>query len=326
MLDGVTAGDVAAGKAAPPLSLTAIVLTFNEEIHIERSLANLRGLTQRLIVVDSFSTDRTVELAKAAGAEVFQRPFKHQADQFQWALDSCEVATDWVLRLDADEYFEPAALAEIRARLVTMPADVTGVELKRKFVFMGRWIKWGGYYPMILTRIWRTGAARIEQRWMDEHVVLTRGRAVRLEAGDLVDESLSGVDAWMAKHNRYATRQMVDFINREHPLFAIDEAVETRGGSQVRWKRFLRNRVFGTAPLYFRSIGYFLYRYVFRLGFLDGRQGLVFHTLHALCYFLLIDAKIEEARTFIRTHGLEAFRRHLARNQKIEIAQESRHG
>jgi glycosyltransferase involved in cell wall biosynthesis len=185
-----------------PLSITAIVLTGNEEVHIERCLARIRTLVRRMIIVDSFSTDGTVALATRLGAEVVQRRFENQAEQFQWALDALAIDTEWVLRLDADEYFEPTALEEIATRLPTLPAEVTGVDFKRKFYFMDKWIKWGGYYPTILTRLWRTGAARIEQRWMDEHAILTRGRATLFERGDLVDENLAGIDAWMTKHNR----------------------------------------------------------------------------------------------------------------------------
>lgn len=306
------------------LSLTVIILTFNEELHIERCICNVRDMAERIIVVDSFSTDRTVELAKICGAQALQRPFKHQADQLQWALDTCGIDTEWVMRLDADEYFEPTALAEIGSRVSTLSADVTGVDFKRKFYFMGRWIRWGGYYPTVLTRLWRTGAARIEQRWMDEHVVLTRGRSIMFCKGDLVDENLAGVDAWMAKHNRYATRQMVDFINREHLFFESDEKIESLLGAQPQLKRWMRNRVFGKAPLYLRSVCYFIYRYFLRMGFIDGRQGLLFHSLHAYCYFLLIDAKIDEARRFIAEHGLEAFRENLALRHRINIAVEDR--
>ncbi len=314
------AKEVAVAHQPPQiLSLTAIILTFNEEIHIERCITHLDGLAERVIVVDSFSTDRTVELAKAQGAHVVQRAFKNQADQFQWALDTCNIATEWVLRLDADEYLEPGALAEIRSRLPTLPPDVTGIDLKRKFMFMDRWIRWGGYYPTILTRLWRTGAANVEQRWMDEHIVLTRGGSVLFDKADLVDDNLSGVDAWMTKHNRYATRQMVDFINREHRLFEIDGRVERDAQASIRLKRILRNYVFGNAPLYVRSACYFIYRYFVRLGFLDGRQGFVFHSLHGFAYFVLIDAKIDEARSFIRDHGIEAFRRHLSQHHHIEI-------
>lgn len=314
---------IAPAKTVAP-SITVITLTFNEEIHIERCLSRIKPIAQRLLVVDSYSTDATVSLARNCGAEVVQRPFKNQAEQFQWALVTCGIATEWVLRLDADEYFEPDAVEEIRARLGALPPEITGVEFKRKFYFMGRWIRWGGYYPTVLTRLWRVGSGRIEQRWMDEHIVLTRGRATRFDRGDLVDKNLAGIDAWMTKHNRYATRQMVDFINREYGLFAIDNDHDGLS-AQSRRKRLLRDRIFGTAPLYLRSVGYFLYRYVLRLGFLDGREGFVFHSLHAYCYFLLIDAKIDEARRFIAEHGLSAFRGHLARQHGIDLAAEGVH-
>lgn len=308
-----------ATAAAGKLSITAIILTFNEEIHIERCITRIAPLAERIVVVDSFSTDRTVEIARQLGADVVQRAFKHQADQFQWALDHCDVRTDWVLRLDADEYLEPGLVAELGRRLPGLAPDVTGISLKLKVVFKGRWMRFGGYYSTILTRMWRTGAASYEQRWMDEKIVLCSGRTELCRGGDLVDENLNDIGWWTDKHNRYATRQMVDFINREHHLFPIDERVERNAHAQARWKRFLRNRVFARAPLYLRSVIYFFYRYVVRLGFLDGRQGFVFHALHGFWYFLLIDVKIDEARAYIREHGSEAFREHLARDHKIAL-------
>jgi glycosyltransferase involved in cell wall biosynthesis len=319
MQDTATIPDVRREPLSSKLSITAIILTFNEEVHVDRCLSRIQPLVERVIIVDSFSTDRTVEISRCLGAEVVQRRFKHQADQFQWALDNCDIRSDWVLRLDADEYLEELLIDEIRDRLPRLASNVSGVNVNRKFVFMGRWIKWGGYYPTILTRLWRTGSGRIEQRWMDEHVVLEEGAAVHFKRGTLIDENLSGVDAWMTKHNRYATRQMVDFINREYDLFSVETEVDFSANHQARLKRFMRNEIFGRAPLYLRSILYFLYRYVMRLGFLDGKHGLVFHTLHGLCYFLLIDAKIDEARAFIRSHGLDRFRDHLVRDQRISL-------
>lgn len=300
-------------------SITVIVLTYNEAPHIERCLSRIQPVVERVIVVDSYSTDNTVAIARRMGAEVYQHPFKHQADQFQWALDTIDIRTEWILKLDADEYFEPAAVEEIRKKLDALPAEITGIEFKRKFIFMGRWIRWGGYYPTVLTRLWRTGRGYIEQRWMDEHVVLRDGNSVRFDQGDLVDENLHGVDAWTTKHNRYATRQMVDFINREHKLFQIDDALEESGHAHARRRRFLRNRVFGQAPLYLRSVLLYVYRYIIRLGFLDGKVGFVFHTMHGLWFFLLIDAKIDEARAYIRAHGIEAFKQHLREHHGIEL-------
>lgn len=316
------ASTTASFTAASPigkLSITAIILTFNEEIHIERCLTRIAPLVERIIVVDSFSNDQTVAIARGFGIEVVQRAFTNQADQFQWAQSNCSVATDWVLRLDADEYLELGLIVAIRALLHGLPDDVTGLDLRLKVVFRERWIRFGGYYSTLLTRLWRTGAGYYEQRWMDERIVLTRGRSIHVRGGDLVDHSLKDIGWWTEKHNRYATRQMVDFINRDHNLFPIDHRVERNAHAQARWKRFLRNRIFAGAPLYLRSALYFVYRYVLRLGFLDGREGFLFHSLHGFWYFLLIDAKIDEARGYIVEHGLDAFRAHLRRRHGIAL-------
>ena len=290
-----------------PLSLTAIILTYNEEIHIERCIRNAQQVAERVIAVDSFSTDRTVEIARGLGAEVVQRKFKNYADQFQWALDAIPHTSEWLLRLDADEYLEPALLDELRERLPLLPRETTGVNLKRKFIFRKQWIRRGGYYPTVLLRIFRRGAGRIEQRWMDEHMLLTHGTSVTFR-NDFADHNLNDITWWVDKHNRYAVRQMVDFLNLEYAMFSADLKREKSLNSHAKFKRFLRNQVFGRSPLYLRSVLYFVQRYIFRLGFLDGRQGFVFHVMHGLWYFLLIDAKIEDGRAIIARDGVEGFK------------------
>jgi glycosyltransferase involved in cell wall biosynthesis len=312
-----TSDDFAYELAAKP-SMTAVVLTFNEEVHIERCLRRLAPLAERVIVVDSFSTDRTVEVARALGAEILQRRFRNQADQFQWALDTLQITTDWILRLDADEYLEDRTISELIARLPSLPVEITGIDFRLRVIFRGRWLRFGGYYSTILTRMWRTGVGSYEQRWMDEKIVLSHGRSARIGQGDLVDESLKDIDWWTEKHNHYATRQMVDFINREFGLFALDDRVDRTAHRQARWKRFLRTRIYANAPLYARCILYFFQRYVLQLGFLDGWKAFPFHILHGLWYFLLIDAKIDEARSFIKANGVEAFKVHLATRYGIE--------
>lgn len=300
------------------LSLTVIILTFNEELHIARCIENVRSFANRVVVVDSCSTDRTIEIARSLGADIFYHQWKNYADQFQWAIDNAKIETDWVMRLDADEYLEDALIDEVRLRLPRLSANVSGVNLRRKVVFRNQWIKYGGYYPTILLRIWRHGIGRIEQRWMDEHIVLSCGDVVTFDH-DFVDRNLQDITWWTDKHNRYATRQMVDFINLEYPLFPRDRAISETASRQASIKRYLRNRVFGSAPLYLRGVLYFLLRYFVRLGFLDGKQGFVFHFLQGFWNFILIDAKIDEARVYIRDHGLEAFKRHLATHHKIEL-------
>lgn len=305
-------------SAGGRLSITAIILTFDEELHIERCLENVLEIAERVVVVDSYSHDRTVEIARRLGAEVLQRPFKHQADQFQWALDTLDITSQWVLRLDADEYLELALLAEMQRRLPALPADVAGVRLKRKLIFRNQWIRRGGYYPTVLLRLWRTGTAEVQQLWMDEHVMLKSGKTIVFD-GDFCDHNLRDITWWTEKHNRYATRKMADFIAIEHGLVRPGSAGAVRADDGRRAKRFLQDTLFRRSPLYLRSVLYFFYRYILRLGFLDGRRAFVWHALQGFWYFMLIDAKVEEARTFIAANGIEAFRVQLASRQGIEL-------
>ena len=307
-----------ADTSGPKLSITVIILAFNEELHIERCLTRIAPLVERMVVIDSFSTDRTVEIAKSLGAEVLQHAWKNYSDQFQWGIDNARPKTDWVMRLDSDEYVELGAQAALRRELPGMPGDVTGLTLKLKVIFREKFIRHGRYYSTVLLRLWRTGVGQIEQRWMDEHIVLSRGHTRMIKGGDLVDHNLNDIGWWTTKHNSYATRHMVDFINREHHLFGEDTRIEGTAAA-ARFKRFLKNSVYGRVPIYLRAVLFYLYRYFIRLGFLDGKQGFVFHFLHGFWMYMLIDAKIDEARMFIKAHGIEAFKLHLREHHRIEL-------
>ncbi|MDB5677659.1 glycosyltransferase family 2 protein [Sphingomonas bacterium] len=290
------------------MTVTALILSFNEEVHIGRCLDRIAPLADRVIVIDSFSTDRTVEIARDKGAEVHQHAFTNQAAQLQWALDTIAIDSDWIIRVDCDEYLEPALIEALQDKLPTLPAEITAIDLKLKVLFRGKFIRWGGYYRTWLTRLWRPGAGRMEQRWMDERWLITRGRPDRITGGDLVDASLKDIGWWVAKHNGYATRQMVDFIAREHGLVGAADGDLTASAKRGRG---LRDR-YSRAPLYLRAVLYFLQRYFLRLGFLDGRLGFMWHFMQGFWYFMLIDAKIDEARTWIAANSLEQFPQYLA--------------
>ena len=201
----------------------------------------------------------------------------------------------------SDEIVEPDLAAEIAAKLPNLPPDVTGVNLKRKHIFMGRWIKHGGRYPLTLLRIWRRGKAVIEDRWMDEHMRLTSGRAVTFDGG-FADCNLNDLTYFIDKHNKYATREAVDVLNQRYHLFARDEALSAEGSSrQAAFKRFVKERIYNRLPFWLGPLCYFLYRYVLQLGFLDGRPGLVYHFLQGFWYRFLVGAKVNELDGVIRT-------------------------
>ena len=275
--------------------LTVVLITYNEEIHIERCIRSVLPVSKKIFIVDSYSTDNTVEIARSFGAEVVQRKWKNNhADQFQWGLDRCGSNTAWVMRMDADEYLEPGLQTEIAETLPEIPGDVAGIYIKRKVLFYGKWIKHGGFYPHILMRIWRNGLGRIEQRWMDEHVVLRPGaRTITLDH-DLVDDNHKGITSWVAKHNTYATREAVDLLNNRYPLFSVDDEITKIDFPQAKRKRVLKNSVYSRLPLFWRVGIYFFYRYALRLGFLDGIKGSVFHFMQGFWYRLLVDVKVME--------------------------------
>ena len=273
------------------ISLAVVILTHNEARHIERAIASVASISDQIFVVDSGSTDATAALSRQAGAQVLTNPWTNYAQQFQWALDHAPISADWVMRLDADEIIEPDLAAEIAARLPLLPDRVKGVNLKRKHIFMDRWIRHGGRYPLTLLRLWRRGAARIEQRWMDEHMLLTEGEAVTFEGG-FADHNLNDLSFFTDKHNRYATREAIDVLARKYDLLPHDEGLDARSTSvAASAKRWLKERIYNRLPLGVGPTGYFLYRYVWQGGFLDGAEGAIYHGLQGFWYRFLVDAK-----------------------------------
>jgi glycosyltransferase involved in cell wall biosynthesis len=292
------------------LPISVIILTYNEEIHLERLLKNIAGWADEIFIVDSFSTDKTLEIVKTltnadymrtdadgqyrsafshyGSVTIVQHPFENQAQQFNWALENLDIKNEWILRLDADEYLTEELKEEIAQTLTNADltrtnaennrrdfADINGFYIKRRVYFMGRWIKHGGYYPIWFLRLFRKGKAKSEQRAMDEHIVLLEGRAEKLK-NDFIDDNKKGLSDWIQKHNNYASREAADVLRGDY-------------GTK-------KKKIYYRLPLFCRVFLYFFYRYFIRLGFLDGKEGLIFHFLQGFWYRFLIDSKIYEAR------------------------------
>jgi glycosyltransferase involved in cell wall biosynthesis len=280
--------------------IAIIILTYNEAIHLPRALDHLRDFAREIFVIDSFSTDATLELAKAGGTQVLQHPFQNYARQFEWALENAPITSEWVMRLDADEIIEADLAAEIATGLASLPPDVTGVNLNRKTIFQGKFIRWGGRFPLTLLRIWRRGKARIEDRWMDEHMYLTEGRTVTFRGG-FADHNLNDLTFFTAKHNNYASREALDALNQRLRLFEPQLSLTGEStAKQAKIKRFLKESVYNRLPFEISATLFFLYRYVFQLGFLDGRPGLVYHILQGFWYRFLVGAKLRELEQAVK--------------------------
>ncbi|MCF6354596.1 MAG: glycosyltransferase family 2 protein [Candidatus Polarisedimenticolaceae bacterium] len=282
------------------MKLVAIILTLNEVQHLPRCLASLEGVVNQVLVADSYSTDGTLNIAEAHGAQVVQNPFVTQAMQFNWALTQLEEDTDWVLRIDADEYLTQELIAEIQERLPGIAAEVDGVYFGRRMTFQGRLIRFGGVFPVQVLRLFRYGRGQCENRWMDEHIKVA-GSTVNFK-GELIDDNLNSLTWWTEKHNHYASREVVDLLNLEYGFMPHDSVASLRGGSQAGVKRWLKEMVYARLPGGFRAFTYFLYRYVLRLGFLDGKAGTAFHFLQGFWYRYLVDAKLAEVKRYMRTH------------------------
>ena len=279
------------------VDLTVVILTKNEEKNLRKCIESFRGLAKRFVIVDSGSTDGTEMLCgqlneelQAVGSQLdfYVHPWASYADQLNWGLDNTDITTEWSMRMDADEELLEDLAQEIGEKLDELQKPVNGVILRRRTIFMGKWIKHGGRYPELLLRIFRTGKARCEMKIMDEHMILSEGTMVTFEH-DLMDNNQKDLDWWTAKHNWYSNREVLD-----HQLSLEGDNLQEDGGSsrQARIKRVVKNTGYYKLPKFFRAHLYFLYRYWIRLGFLDGTEGRIYHFLQAYWYRFLVDAKM----------------------------------
>lgn len=258
--------------------ITVIILAKNEEKNIEKSINSAKKIASRIIVVDSGSSDQTVKIAESNGAEVFFHEWSGHAKQFNWALDNCLITSKWVFRLDADERISEELAQEIRCK-TERDSDVDAYQMRWRVYFMGKWIKHGGTHKPYFLRLFRFGKGRVEDKLMDEHIIVD-GKVESLEE-DLIHYDYKGLDAWLNKHIWYS--------NLELEMYRTQSGLKS-GNERQKKKRGLYYRL----PKFIRSKLYFWYRYYGQLGFLDGREGKIFIYLQAYWYRFLVDAKMFE--------------------------------
>lgn len=271
--------------------ISAIILTYNEEKHITRCIRSLSGIADEIFVIDSYSTDNTVRLASSLGAKVYQNPWKNYASQFNWALENCPIRSTWVWRIDADEFIEESG-GPVRPQIEKLPDVITGIYIKRKIVFLDRELLHGGWFPVWHLKIWRYGKGYCENRWMDEHIKLTEGESAKIDCNQ-IDWNLNDLSWWTQKHNSYASREVIDMLDTKYTIFSENQIPPRLFGSDEQRKRWLKIR-YVNLPLFVRPLLNFIYRYFFRLGFLDGKQGLIWNFLQGFWYRFLVDTKIYE--------------------------------
>lgn len=306
--------------------LSVLILTYNEEKNLPACLESVEGLDCEVFVVDSHSTDRTREIAKAATAQVVKHPFENYAAQRNWAQKNLPIATEWVLHLDADERLTPELVSEIRETLgvggkatkergkeqgakVPLREQVSdrgwrednlkgidGFLLNKRTFFMGRWIRHGGHYPSYHLRLFRLDKGFCEERLYDQHFVVN-GNVAKLKH-DYIDILSSDLNSWTLRHLRWADLEARQLLMERDPKATVRPALF---GNPIERKRWLRNGPYEKAPLYIRPFLYWIYRYFLRLGFLDGKEGFIFHFLQGFWFRLLVDIKLDELRREPRT-------------------------
>ncbi|MHC2995253.1 MAG: glycosyltransferase family 2 protein [Candidatus Atribacteria bacterium] len=270
--------------------ISVIILTYNEEKNIEKCLKSIYEWVSEILIVDSYSTDKTLELAKKYTDKIYQHTFEDYGKQRNWAQESLPIKHEWILHIDADERVTSELAEEIKNVLKDVPNNVNGFLIKKRTFFMGRWIKHGGHYPVYHLRLFRKKKGRCEDRKYDQHFIC-EGKILKLK-NDIFEENNINISEWINRHNRWSSAEVEELL-----YISIEKTnkIKTKYfGTPIERRRWMRDEVYSCFPLFIRAFLYFFYRYIIKLGFLDGKEGLVFHFLQGLWYRFLIDTKIYE--------------------------------
>lgn len=269
------------------ISATAIILTKNEEVNLPECIKSLKGFAKRIVVIDSGSEDRTVEIAHSMGAEVYVHEFVTHAKQFNWALDNIGIDTKWVLRIDADERLTPELICELEnLSNKHKDDDVNGVTLEAWLYFMGRKIKYGCPNKRKMM-FFKYGYGYIEERNVDEHTLLKSGKAIAAQ-NKFIHYDFKNLDHWISKLNWYATLEVNDYFENK------TQAMANMSDTVIQKTRNKKYGVYYKLPMFLRCWLLFVYNYFFKLGFLDGKEGFIYNYMYHRWYRTLVDAKICE--------------------------------
>lgn len=223
------------------MSISIIILTYNEEENIRTCLENSKKLTNSIYIIDSFSTDKTLEICEEFGCKIYQHKFENQARQLNWALENVEIKENWILRLDADEFMTEELIDEIKNKIDSVDENISGIFLKRRLYFLNKWMK-RGIYPTYILRLWRNKKAICEERWMDEHMKLLEGTTTTFD-NDFIDNNNKNLTWWINKHNNYASREAIEQLNIKYNLMNANLVEGKLFGSQEQRKKWIKEHL-----------------------------------------------------------------------------------
>jgi glycosyltransferase involved in cell wall biosynthesis len=271
-----------------------IILTYNEEVHLGRLLQSISDLNAPIFILDSLSTDKTVEIGQQFGAVFLTHEFKNHPSQWDFALKSFPVKTPWVICLDSDQIVTP----ELKTRLANFRdedhAGINGIYFNRKNFFKGRWIKHGGYYPFYMLKMFRHGIGYSDTNENMDHRFIVSGELEVWKDAIILEENLkeNNISFWINKHNRYSDLVAQEEVERMKQMRI--QTIKPRFGGSPDEHTAWRKQLWWKLPRYIRPFIYFTQRIVFQLGILDGRTGIIFHFLQGFWFRLIVDIKIDE--------------------------------
>jgi len=273
------------------MTLSVVILAYDSEATIGATIASAALISDDIHVVDSGSNDNTLAIVKAAGAHLHHHPFENYGAQRNWAIAAVPVRHSWELHLDADERLSDELVAAIlKLKAGGFAGPEVGYFIPRLMMFLGKPIRHGGMYPIWHMRLFKRGHGRCEDRRYDQHFYVD-GPAGRLPY-PMIDDVRMTLNEWTIRHNRWAEAEAEELrLGTAGPGVIVPRLT---GGTPVQQKRALRAG-YNSAPRFLRAFLLFFYRYVLRLGFLDGKAGLIFFVLQTFWFRFLIDAKLYEA-------------------------------
>jgi len=274
------------------LPITAIILTFNEEKNISACLEAVSILTNDIIIVDSGSTDKTIEIAGNFNVTFYTNPFVNYSIQRNWAFKNVNIKNEWILNIDADHRITDEFVLELQNHFKTgIPENIKGFMASRRTMFMNKWIRFGGHYPVYHGVVFRKGFGYCEEKEYDQHFVI-QGESILLK-GDIIDIITDSLDTFTLRHNKWATLEAKDILALQTSSGKLVKP--DKNGNPMEKRRYQRMKYYSYPP-FIRVFIYFAYRYFFKMGFRDGKEGMIFHFLQGFWFRFLVDAKIYELK------------------------------
>jgi len=280
-------------------NMSVIIVTYNEENNIQECINSIKQITNKIFVVDSFSNDNTIKILKENNIQYTSYEYKTYADKRNWSQNNNPYNTEWVMHLDADERISNKMLYWFNNEFIKISKLYDGVMFARKPIFLGRFLRFGGMYPIYTARLFKKEKGFCEKKAYDQHFVVN-GK-IKVTKIDIENDITPNLTKFINTHNEYSKYEAAEIAMN---LSQRGEVKTNFFGNPVERKRWLKNKIFYNMPIFTRSFLYFIYRYIFQLGFLEGKEGFIFFTLQSFWFRFLIDAKVYEIQKKSKKEGL----------------------